>query len=460
MKLLIIGSGAAGLTAAQFARKTDRQAEITVLGNEGYGEYSKCGLPYVIGGVIPSLDDLIEFPVAWFQRFNIDVRPESEASDVDPEVKVVRAVSLRDGSEEEYRYDVLLIATGASSWVPDVKGTFASGGELREGIVALRTMGDARRILEQVQNGKRAMIVGSGLIGMEMAEALSLRGMRMYVRLRTHVLAGMVDEDVAAIVQEKAEQSGIHFIPRSTVSEIGGAGRVEFVVLRNLDTGDESEYPVDLVVISAGSRPRVDLAKKAGCRTGSTGAIVVDKRCMTSVEGILAAGDCTEYPDFVTGRPAAIGLGSIGVRQGRVAGVNAAGGTERMARGVLNNRTTELFGLEISAVGPTMKELRSVGIETVTGKCHGWTLPDYFPGKKPITVKVVADLEHGGIVAAQIVGEEDVHQRINVFAAGILNGMTLGDFVGLETCYAPPAAPTLDPMTLAADAALVKWKRR
>ena len=460
MRLLIVGSGAAGLTAAQFARKTNRQAEITVLGNEGYGEYSKCGLPYVIGGVIPSLDDLIEFSVSWFQRFNIDLRPESEASDVDPKVKVVKAVSLRDRSEEEYRYDVLLIATGASSWIPDVKGTFAGGGELREGVFALRTMEDARRIMEQVQKGKRAMIVGSGLIGMEMAEALSMREMRTKVRLRTHMLAGMIDEDMAAIAQKSAERHGILFIPRSTVSEIGGAGRVEFVVLRNLDTGEELEYSVDLLIISAGSRPRVELAEKAGCRTGATGAIAVDERCMTSVEGIFAAGDCTEYPDFVTGRPGAIGLGSIGVRQGRVAGVSAVGGKEKLPRGVLNNRTTELFGLEISAVGPTMKELKSAGIEVVVGKCNGSTLPNYFPGKKPITVKVMADSQHGRIVAAQIVGEEDVHQRINVFAAGILNGMPLEDFVGLETCYAPPAAPTLDPMTLAADAALAKWKRR
>jgi len=460
MRLLIVGSGAAGLTAAQFARKTNRQAEITVLGNEGYGEYSKCGLPYVIGGVIPSLDDLIEFSVAWFQRFNIDLRPESEASDVDPKVKVVKAVSLRDRSEEEYRYDVLLIATGASSWIPDVKGIFAGGGELREGIFALRTMEDARRIMEQVQKGKRAMIVGSGLIGMEMAEALSMREMRTQVRLRTHMLAGMIDEDMAAIVHKSAERHGILFIPRSTVSEIGGAGRVEFVVLRNLDTGEELEYPADLVIISAGSRPRVEVAEKAGCRTGATGAIAIDETCMTSVEGIFAAGDCTEYPDFVTGRPVAIGLGSIGVRQGRVAGVSAVGGKEKLPRGVLNNRTTELFGLEISAVGPTMKELKGAGIEVVVGKCNGSTLPNYFPGKKPITVKVMADPQEGRIVAAQIVGEEDVHQRINVFAVGILNGMTLEDFVGLETCYAPPAAPTLDPMTLAADAALAKWKRR
>ncbi len=459
MRLLIIGSGAAGLTAAQFARKTNRQTEITVIGNEGYGEYSKCGLPYVIGGVIPSFDALIEFSVAWFRRFGIDLRPESEASDVDSEVKLVKAVSLRDRSEEEYRYDVLLIATGASSWIPDVKGSFAGGGELREGVYALRTMEDARRIIEQVHKDKRAMIVGSGLIGMEMAEALSMRGMRTNVRLRTHMLAGMIDEDMAAIVQKSVEQRGVCIIPRSTVSEIRGAGRVESVVLRNLDTGEESEYPVDLVIISAGSRPRVDLAEKAGCRTGATGAIAVDERCMTSVEGIFAAGDCTEYPDFVTGRPGAIGLGSIGVRQGRVAGVNAVGGKERLPRGVLNNRTTELFGLEISAVGPTMKELRAAGFEAVVGKCSGSTLPNYFPGKKPVTVKVMADPRGGRIVAAQIVGEEDVHQRINVFAAAILNQMTLEDFIGLETCYAPPAAPTLDPMTLAADAALAKWKR-
>jgi NADH oxidase (H2O2-forming) len=460
MKLLIIGSGAAGSTAAQFARKTDRETEITVLGNESYSEYSKCGLPYALSGAIPSFDDLIEFSRPWFQRFKINLELETQAYDVDPEAKAVKSISLRDGTKQEHYYDVLIIATGASSWVPETEGVFLDGGRLKQGVFTLRTMDDAKQINGHIEKGKMAMVVGSGLIGMEMAEALSLRGMETYVRLRTHVLTGMIDEDMAALVQKSAVARGIHFIPRVTVSKIGGVEKVEYIVLKNLDTGEESEYPADLVVISAGSKPQVEIAKKTKCQLGSTGGIVIDKRCETSVKDIYAAGDCTEYPDFVTGKPSLVGLGSIGVRQGRVAGANAVGGEEEMPRGILNNRTTELFGLEISAVGPTMMELTKSSIEPVVGKFSGSTLPDYFPGKKTIAVKVMANPQDGRIVAAQIVGEEDVHQRINVFAAAVFEGMTLQDFLKLETCYAPPAAPTLDCMTLAADAALMRWKRK
>ena len=460
MKLLIIGSGAAGSTAAQFARKTDRQAEITVLGNESYSEYSKCGLPYAISGLIPSFDDLIEFSRSWFQRFKINLELETEVYDVDPEAKTAKSMSLRDGREKEHHYDALIIATGGSSWLPEIEGAFLDAERLKQGIFTLRTMNDAKQIHGHIEKGKGAMVVGSGLIGMEMAEAISLRGMETYVRLRTHVLTGMIDEDMAALVQKSAVARGIHFIPRVTVSKIGGVEKVEYVVLKNLDTGEESEYPADLVVISAGSKPQVEIARKAGCQLGPTEGITVDKRCETSVRNIYAAGDCTEYPDFVTGKPTLIGLGSIGVKQGRVSGVNAVGGKEEMAPGILNNRTTELFGLEISAVGPTTTELKKAGIEPIVGKFNGSTLPDYFPGKKPIAVKVMANPEDGRIVAAQIVGEEDVHQRINVFATAVYKSMTLEDFMKLETCYAPPAAPTLDCMTLAVDAALMRWKRR
>jgi len=460
MKLLIIGSGAAGSTAAQFARKANRKAEITVLGNEPYSEYSKCGLPYVIGGAIPNFDELIEFSKSWFQHFKINLKLENEAYDIDPEGKIVKSVSLEDAGEEEHQYDALIIATGASSWIPKIKGAFLEEGRLKEGIFTLRTMDDAKQILKRVEKGKRAMIVGSGLIGIEMAEALSRRGMKIYVRLRTHMLTGMIDEDMAAPVQKGAEELGIHFIPRVTVSEIGGEGKVKYVVLKNLDTEEESEYPADLVIISAGSKARVEVAEKAKCQIGSIGGIVIDKECKTSVKDIYAAGDCTEYPDFVTGKPSLIGLGSIGVKQGRTAGMNAVGRKEEMPRGILNNRTTELFGLEISAVGPTMRGLKRAGIEPIVGKFSGTTLPHYFPGKKVITVKVMADPKDGRIIAAQIVGEEEVHQRINVFATAILREMTLKDFMQLETCYAPPAAPTLDCMTLATDAALMRWGRR
>ncbi|MCD6295586.1 MAG: FAD-dependent oxidoreductase [Deltaproteobacteria bacterium] len=460
MKLLIIGGGAAGSTAAQFARKTNRQAEITVLGNESYSEYAKCGLPYAVSGIIPSFDELTEFSMSWFQRFKINLKLQSEVYDIQPEAKVVKSISLKDGSREEYQYDVLIIATGSSSWVPPIKGAFLDERRLKEGVFTLRTMDDAKKIHERVKKGNTAMVVGSGLIGMEMAEAFSLKGMETYVRLRTHLLTGMIDEDMAAIVQRNAGEQGIHFIPRTTVAEIGGENEVKYVILRNLDMEEEYKYPADLVIIAAGSKATVEIARKAGCQVGSAGGIVVDEKCKTSIKDIYAAGDCTEYPEFVTGEPGLIGLGSIGVKQGRVAGVNAAGGEEEMASGVLNTRTTELFGLEISAVGPTMRDLRKAGIEPIVGKMNGVTLPNYFPGKKAITVKVMAHPNDGKILAAQIIGEEDVHQRINVFAIAILEKMTLADFMQLETCYAPPAAPTLDCMTLAVDAALLRWKRR
>ena len=460
MKLLIIGSGAAGSTAAQLARKTNRQAEITVLGNESYSEYSKCGLPYVISGVIPSFDDLIEFPRSWFQRFKINLRLENEVYDIDPERKIVKSMSLKEGKKEEYQYDALIITTGASPWVPKAEGAFSKGGRLREGVFVLRTMDDARQILKRVEKGKKAMIVGSGSIGMEIAEALSHRGMEVYAsELKAYMLPSMVDEDMAAIVERRVEEHGIHFIPRVTVSEIGGKGEVKYVVLRNVDTKEDSVHPADLIVICVGNKARVEVAEKAKCRIGSTGGIAIDEKCRTSVGDIYAAGDCTEYLDFVTGKERPIGLGSIGVKQGRVAGVNAVGGEEEMAKGILNNRTTELFDLQISAVGPTMEELEKARIELVVGKFSGTTLPHYFPGAKVITVKVMTDSRDGKIVAAQIVGEEDVHQRINVFATAILKGMTLEDFMQLETCYAPPAAPTLDCMTLAVDAALTRRRR-
>jgi NADPH-dependent 2,4-dienoyl-CoA reductase/sulfur reductase-like enzyme len=460
MKLLIVGAGAGGCTAAQFARKADRTAEITVLTDESYGEYSKCGLPHAIAGVIPSFDDLIEYSPSWFQRFNIGLQLRTRAVDIDVARKRVRTRSAPSGEEADYEYDALIIATGASPWLPDTKGLFTNAGEVRDGVHVLRTMDQAKAISARMRQGERAMVVGSGSIGMEMAEAASLRGMETSVRLRTHVLTGMLDPDMANMVQERAEAHGIRFIPRSTLVEVGGRDRLEHVVLENLDTGEKTTYPVDLLLVSAGIMAEVALAQKAGCAIGSTGGITIDAGCRTSLPDIYAVGDCTEYPDFVTGEPTLVGLGSIVVKQGRVAGVNAAGGQDEMARGLLNNRTTMLFGLQVTAVGPTLKDLSRAGIDAIIGKSTGWTVPDYYPGKKSLVVKVMAEPREGRIVAAQVVGEQDAAQRANVFAAAIYQEMTLREFMRLETCYAPAIAPTIDTMTSAVDAALIKWQRK
>ena len=458
MRILVVGCGAAGATAAQFARKIDRQAEVVVLTRESYGEYSKCGLPYALSGVVPGFDSLVEYPPAWFRRFGIDLRCDTEVTGIDPVGHSITAVALPDVNEERLEYDSLILATGAKSKIPHTPGALREDGTLQDGIYTLRTMDDAHAIGERMKTASTGMIVGSGLIGMETAEAMVERGIDTHVRLRTHVLTGMVDEDIARMIEEAAETKGIHFIHRTTVSAIRANERVE-VTLRNLDTDDESQHPVEMVIISAGAGSDTTLATAVGCAIAESGGIIVDLHCRTSVDGIFAAGDCTAYPDFVTGQLTPVGLGSIAVRQGRVAGTRAAGGEECLLEGLLNARTTRLFGLEVAAVGPTLAQLRQAGIEPVVGKVTGSTRPDYFPGGTPITVKVLADPKDGRILGAQVVGVEGAHLRANTLAAAILNRMTVGEFVQMETCYAPPAAPTLDCMTLAADAASIKLKR-
>jgi NADH oxidase (H2O2-forming) len=458
MRTLVVGCGAAGATAAQFARKADRQAEVVVLTRESYGEYSKCGLPYALSGVVAGFENLIEYSPAWFRRFGIELRCDTEITEIDTVEHSITAIRLPDGGEERLGYDRLILATGARSKIPHTPGALREDGTLQDGIFTLRTMDDAMAIRERMTTASSGMIIGSGLIGMEMAEAMLDSGIETYVRLRTHVLTGMVDEDMARTIEEAAEAKGIRFIRRTTVSSVRTHEHLE-VTLRDLDTGDESRHPVDMAIISAGADPETTLAIAAGCAIGEGGGIVVDPRGRTNVDGIYAAGDCTAYPDFVTGKMMPVGLGSIAVRQGRVAGTCAAGGDECLPEGLLNARTTCLFGLEIAAVGPTLAQLRQAGIESVVGKVTGSTRPDYFPGGTSITVKVLADPKNSRILGAQAIGAEGAHLRINTLAAAIVNHMTLGEFVQMETCYAPPLAPTLDCMTLAADSANIKVKR-
>ena len=201
------------------------------------------------------------------------------------------------------------------------------------------------------------------------------------------------------------------------------------------------------------------MAKELGCAVGGTKQVVVDDRCLTCVDGVYAVGDCTEYPDLVTGEPTVSGLGTIAVKMAMIAGVNAAGGDERLPAGFLQTRATEPFGCQVAAVGPTLAQLKAAGIEPLIGKVRGFTLPDYFPGRKEIYVKVLAHPESGRILGAQIVGESRVHMRINAYAAAIQARMTVHDFAKLETAYCPPAAPTIDVITIACEAVRVKMMR-
>lgn len=422
MKLVIIGCGAAGATAAQFARKQNRKADIVVLEKGPYPQYSKCALPWVISGQLAP-EDTIEFSRDWFDTANIDLRLDTAVTDIDFDGKIVHT---EKGAEA---YDALILATGASPFSPV---------ELHGDAFFLRTLDDAAAIKERAAESTTAVVVGAGLIGLEAAEALRERGLEVIVvEFLPNLLLTMLDPDVARVVR-RGMPDDIAFYFDSAVTSIEPGSPMQVTV----EHGDTEEaLDADLVLVATGTRPNVELAENIA----ADGAIEVDERCQTSIPGVYAVGDCTQYRD-VTDSDAVVGLGSTAVRQAVVASRNAVGGDATMPP-LLNARTTRLFDLEIAAVGPTSKEMP---FSPVTGKYPGSTLPDYMDGEK-LLVKVLAD-KKGRLVGAQAVGP-GAAQHINRFAVAIQHSLTLKEFADVETAYAPLVAPVFDASTVACNVA-------
>ena len=453
--IVVIGCGAGGGTAAQFARKTDRKAKITVFEKGKYPQYSKCGLPYAVSGRIPEFKDLIEFSEEWFKKANIDLLMETTVEQIDVKKQVVIAKKGKEIIEKPY--SSLIIATGAKPSIPPIENLCVNG-VLVDGVNVVRTIEDGKKIHSFVKKGKNATIIGAGLIGLEMACNIHKKGMDVTViEALPNILANTLDEDMSNQVHEEISKNISIFTNHLATKIENKNGKIHSVSKKNNETGEEEDIETDLLVISTGCKPKISLAKSAGCKIGKTGYITVNERSETSVENVYAVGDCTEYKDFITKKSLPIGLGSIAVRQAIAAGVNSAGGNYKLPDGVLQTCTTALFDLEIAAVGSTVS--RADNTSVVSGKFNGSSLPEYFPGGKPITVKVFVDEETGRILAAQAVGD-NAAQRINTFACAILSGMNIETLRKLETAYAPPVAPTLDAVTLACDIVSMKMNRR
>ncbi|MDH3364518.1 MAG: FAD-dependent oxidoreductase [Thermoplasmata archaeon] len=461
-KIVIVGGGCGGGTAAQFARKTDRNAEITIIERETYPQYSRCGLPYGISGVIPELTNLIEAPEERLKKSRIGILLGASVTGIDSAGKIAHVLNA-EGGKAEMPYDSLVLATGASASVPPVKGALVEGegqSGLKPGVFVLRTIEDARGIQSLASKGKRAVVIGAGLVGLEVAEALMIRGCKVtIIEYLDNCILAMVDDDLAQIMANAIARDGVNMFTEYEATEVLGEERANCVVANDRKTGEERTFYADVIVFATGQRGETRLAKEIGCEMGPTKQIVVNDRCETRINDVYAVGDCTEYPEFVTGKPTVSGLGTIAVKMAMVAGANAAGGDERLPKGFLQTRATEPFGCQVAAVGPTSSQLEAAGIKPIIGKVRGFTLPDYFPGRKEIYVKVLAHPKDGRILGAQIVGESRVHMRVNAFAVAMQAGMTARDFAKLETAYCPPAAPTMDVITIACEAVRLKMDR-
>jgi NADH oxidase (H2O2-forming) len=445
-RVLIVGAHAAAVDAASAARKTDRAAEITLVTKEKYAGYSRCGLPFVLGGHIPSFNDLIVFSPSYYQMMKLQLKTETTVTGINPANKTVETVN-KAGNTETTPYDRLVITTGAYSFIPPIKG------REKHGVCSLRTIEDGQQMDHAVRSGaKSAVVIGAGLIGLETAIALKERGLATTViELLPQVLPAMLDSEMAKQVQEMLEQRGLRILVGKGVEEILGGEKATAVSV----SGEQT--PADLVVVATGVRASTELAVKAGIALGETRAIKTNSKMETNVKDIYAAGDCAESTNIVTKKPACPQLGTVAVRHGKIAGTNAAGGYAQFT-GVLGSAVSQLFDTQIGVTGITESFASKEGIETVTGTITSKTRADYYPGARPIKVKLIAEKESQQVIGAQIIGGEEATQRINALSFAIQKHMTVRELAKADTAYAPPLCETWEPMVLAAEMVLMKLR--
>jgi len=445
-RIIVVGANAAGVEAASAARKKERTAEITLFMLEKNAGYSRCGLPFVIGGVIPAFRDLIVYPPAYFQMLKLNLRMETRVTAINTKEKTVSIIT-KDGATETLQYDSLVIATGADAFIPPIKG------KEKQGILTLRTLEDGERIDAAVKAGaKSAIIMGAGLIGLETGVALIERGLKVtIVEMLPQILPQMLDADMAKQVQEHLEAKGMCILTGKTVEEFLGDEKVTAI------SAGGQRIEADLFISAFGVRANTKLAVDAGIPLGESRAIKTNARMETDVKDVYAVGDCAESPSILTHKPMCAQLGTIAVRQGKVAGANAAGDYSQFT-GVLVSAVTRLFEIEAGATGLTEAAAARNRIEVVTGAISSKTKADYYPSAKPIKVKLVVEKESQRIVGAQIIGGEEVTQRVNALSFAIQKQMTVRELAKADTAYAPPLCETWEPMVLAAEMVLMKLR--
>ena len=445
-RIVIIGANAAGVEAASAARKKDRTAEITLLTQEKTAGYSRCGLPFVIGGQIPNFKDLIVYPSAYFQMLKLVLKNETKVTAINTKEKIITAID-KSGNTVTQQYDSLIIATGADAFMPPIRG------REKQGILSLRNLEDGDRLLQAVQNGaKSAVIMGAGLIGLETGVALIERGLKVtIVEMLPQILPQMLDADIAKQVQEHLVERGMSILTGKTVEEFLGDDKVTGII-----AGGE-KIEADLFVSAFGVRANTKLAVDAGIPLGESRAIKTNARMETEVRDIYAIGDCAEAPNIITHRQTCAQLGTVAVRQGKVAGINSAGEYAQFT-GVLGSAVTRLFEIEAGVTGLTEASAARARIDVVTGTISSKTKADYYPNAKPVKVKLIVEKESQRIIGAQVVGGEEVTQRINAVSFAIQKQMTIRELAKADTAYAPPLNETWEPLVLAAEMVLMKLR--
>lgn len=433
-RILIIGGVAAGATAAARARRLDEGAEITLLEKGPYVSFANCGLPYFLSGDIKRRSSLLlQTPEGFFGRYRVNVRTKTEAIDIlrDDHAVIVRTP---DG-EERLTYDKLILAQGGSPIVPALPGID------RPHVFKLWTIPDMDRIQKFLEEHTppRAVIAGGGFIGLEMAEALKARGLNVtIVELAPRMMITM-DPEFGAMIEAGIRESGVEVRTSVGLAEVGDG---------TVTLSDGSTIDADMVLLSVGVRPELSLARKAGLAIGTTGGLQVDEFLQTSDPDIYAAGDMVEISHKVSGKQVRIPLAGPANRQGRIAATNALGGRSSY-RGALGTSVVKIFDATAASTGLTEKAAHDAGFRTGVSYVVKDQHVAYFPGAKPVTLKLVFDMDSRRILGGQAYGQHAVEKRIDVLAVALHGNMTVDDLAELDLAYAPPFNSANDPVNIA-----------
>jgi NADPH-dependent 2,4-dienoyl-CoA reductase/sulfur reductase-like enzyme len=441
-RVVVIGGDAAGGSAASQAMKRDPDLGVVMFERGRSTSYSACGIPYWISGAVESEAALIARTPEQHRAAGIDVRMRTEVVGIDLDRCVVHWRELDSGGSGSDPFDELVYATGSVPMRPPVPGIDAAG------VYGVQVLDDGSALRAELDRGtvRRVVVVGGGYIGLEIAEACRVRGLDVTVVDRSTTPVGTFDADVGGFIAEAVRREGIELVLSDGVAavDVGADGRARAVV-----TASGRELPADLVVLGLGVRPNVALAREAGIPLGTSGGIAVDARMHTEVEGVWAAGDCAESRHRLSGQHVVVALGTHANKQGRVAGINIGGGYATFP-GVIGTAITKVCDLEAARTGLSEAEATAAGYSFVTASVDSTTKAGYFPGARPIRVKMIAERRSGRLLGAQVVGREEAAKRIDALAICIWNEMGVDEILSLDLSYAPPFSPVWDPVLIAA----------
>lgn len=446
-RIVVIGGNAAGMTAASRAKRLDPDLDITLLELSHFISYSICGLPYYVSRIVSSHDDLISFTAETLEaKRGIKARVRVRAEEICPSRRSILCTEADTGREFELEYDGAVIATGYVPQVPKIDGLDL------DKVLTVSHLEHGIRIREEIDahRCRKVAIVGAGYIGLMMAHGLRTLGLDVLVIDRNRHVFGQVDDDMAVHIEEELRRNGVQVMLETEVRKfVGQDGVFQGVELKG------EVQPADLALVDVGILPNTELALRSGIPCGLSGAVEVDERGQTAVSGIYAAGNCAETVHQVSGRPIFSALGTTAAKQGRIVGENLAG-LRAFFRGTLETSVEKVFDLAVARTGLTLREAQASGFDAHGVQISDWSRTRYYPGSRPMHVKLIFEKRSGRLLGGQMIGDDSAGKRIDTLVAALTARLTVHEIAQLDLGYAPPFGSLWDPIHIAANAAIKK----